>query len=157
MYIYFGGTPVPRNLTHTDGWDHEASYNRLTFYGPACDALRSGSVSELTIVYGCPLPPDDGPDGGPDGGSGEADGAGGGTSSDGGVSDGGSDGGGEPDPGTRDDAGSGIECSACGSCPGRQACILSPGATTGVCGDCTDSDQCCAGEFCLDGECWQQP
>ncbi|MCB9653004.1 MAG: VWA domain-containing protein [Deltaproteobacteria bacterium] len=152
LYIYFGGTPVPRNLMHTDGWDHEATYNRLTFYGAACDALRSGSVSELTIVYGCPLPPDNGLDAGV--GDGAADGGGGAT--DGGVSDGGvSDGG--PDPGTHDDGSTGIECSACGACPDRQACIINPGATTGVCGDCTTSDQCCAGEFCLDGACWQQP
>jgi hypothetical protein len=54
LYIYFDGEPVSRDETQADGWDYDADANQLTFYGPACDALQRG-VSELVIVYGCPV------------------------------------------------------------------------------------------------------
>jgi len=55
LYVYQDGALIERDTTHQDGWDYEASTNQLTFYGPACDALQSGDVVDLVIVYGCPV------------------------------------------------------------------------------------------------------
>jgi hypothetical protein len=55
LYIYFDNVEVSRDTARADGWDYDPSTNQVTFYGPACDALRSGQVSDLVIVYGCRL------------------------------------------------------------------------------------------------------
>jgi hypothetical protein len=70
LYVYFNGRAIPRDMTHAGGWDHTTGTNRLTFYGDECDALQSGQVTQLVIVYGCPnAPPPPPPDAGvPDGG-----------------------------------------------------------------------------------------
>jgi von Willebrand factor type A domain len=54
LFVYFDQNPVDRDTTRTDGWDHDAASNVITFYGPSCDALEAGSVTNLVIVYGCP-------------------------------------------------------------------------------------------------------
>jgi hypothetical protein len=55
LYVYFDGTGVTRDTTHGDGWDYDPATNQLTFYGPACEALQSGMVTDLVIVHGCPI------------------------------------------------------------------------------------------------------
>jgi len=55
LYVYQSKQPVARDTTHAGGWDYSASTNQITFYGAACQALQSGKVSDLVIVYGCPL------------------------------------------------------------------------------------------------------
>ena len=57
LYVYFDGAPVDRDMTQGDGWDYDTASMQITFYGPACDALKSGSVTDLAIVYGCPIVP----------------------------------------------------------------------------------------------------
>ena len=54
LYIYQDEVGIDRDTTHTDGWDYDPATCELTFYGAACDALESGEVSDLAIVYGCP-------------------------------------------------------------------------------------------------------
>ena len=54
LYVYQDDVSVARDPGHTDGWDYDASTETLTFYGAACDALESGDVTDLNIVYGCP-------------------------------------------------------------------------------------------------------
>jgi hypothetical protein len=54
LYVYQDEVPVDHDTTHTDGWDYDPATGELTFYGAACDALESGEVSDLAIVYGCP-------------------------------------------------------------------------------------------------------
>jgi hypothetical protein len=53
LYVLFDGIQVPRDPGHTNGWDHDAASNTVTFYGAACDALQSGEVKDLQMVYGC--------------------------------------------------------------------------------------------------------
>jgi hypothetical protein len=55
LYVYQSKQAVARDTTHANGWDYDANTSQLTFYGPPCQALRSGQVSDLAIVYGCPL------------------------------------------------------------------------------------------------------
>lgn len=38
-----------------DGWQYDPESNQLSFAGAACEALRSGEVTDLVIVYGCPI------------------------------------------------------------------------------------------------------
>jgi hypothetical protein len=54
LYIYQDDNPVEQDTTHTNGWDYDPTTGTLTFYGAACDALESGEVTDLNIVYGCP-------------------------------------------------------------------------------------------------------
>jgi hypothetical protein len=44
---------IPRDETHTDGWDYSLDGNEVVFYGPACAALKSG-VTSVQAIYGCP-------------------------------------------------------------------------------------------------------
>lgn len=56
LYVYQNDMPIELDTTHTDGWDYDPATGELTFYGPACDALEGGDVTDLSIVYGCPNP-----------------------------------------------------------------------------------------------------
>ncbi len=51
--VFFDDVAVPRNPSHTDGWDYDPATNSITFYGPSCDALRGGAVGEVRVDYGC--------------------------------------------------------------------------------------------------------
>jgi hypothetical protein len=55
LYVYQAKLPIARDTTHKNGWDYDSTTNQLTFFGAACQALQSGKVSDLVIVYGCPL------------------------------------------------------------------------------------------------------
>jgi hypothetical protein len=58
LYAFLDMLLVDRDPTHMDGWDYDPATNRITFYGPACDAIQSGDVETVSIVFGCPeLPP----------------------------------------------------------------------------------------------------
>ncbi|HEY3359918.1 MAG TPA: vWA domain-containing protein [Polyangia bacterium] len=55
LYIYENQQPISRDTAHAGGWDYDAATNQVTFFGAACQALQSGQVTDLTIVYGCPI------------------------------------------------------------------------------------------------------
>jgi hypothetical protein len=54
LYVYIHDMEIPRDPMHTNGWDYEAMTNQITFYGPACELLQSGEVTDLQIIFGCP-------------------------------------------------------------------------------------------------------
>ena len=57
LFVFFENThQILRDATHHGGWDYEPSKNQVTFYGAECDQLRQGAVSDLDIVFGCPVP-----------------------------------------------------------------------------------------------------
>jgi len=56
LHVFFDSIGVSRDTTHTDGWDYDSTSNQITFYGPACDSLKSGSVTDLVVVSGCTVP-----------------------------------------------------------------------------------------------------
>jgi hypothetical protein len=61
IYVFFDNdpTPVDRDESHTDGWDYDAGSNQIEFFGPTCDAIKNGEISDVDIVFGCAtLPPD---------------------------------------------------------------------------------------------------
>jgi hypothetical protein len=55
LYVYENQQAISRDTAHGNGWDYDAATNQVTFYGAACTALQSGQVTDLTIVYGCPI------------------------------------------------------------------------------------------------------
>jgi hypothetical protein len=61
IYVFFDNDPnqIPRDDTHQDGWDYDESTNQVTFYGPTCDSLKAGQVSDVDIVLGCGAPTPD--------------------------------------------------------------------------------------------------
>ena len=70
IFVFFDKKSVPRDTSHKNGWDYDASKNQVTFYGAACAMLKAGQVKDLDIVYGCNKPSSDGgpgpvTDGGP--------------------------------------------------------------------------------------------
>lgn len=55
LYVFDNGdASVPRDPTHDGGWDYSASTNTVTFYGAVCDGLKTGAVSDVQVIYGCP-------------------------------------------------------------------------------------------------------
>jgi hypothetical protein len=61
IFVFFDNDPnqIPRDDTQQDGWDYDPSTNQVTFYGPTCDALKAGQVSDVDIVLGCGAPTPD--------------------------------------------------------------------------------------------------
>src|SRR5688572_6468257 len=53
LAVSVNGNPVPRSASHTTGWDYDATTNTITFYGPSCSELQSGTVTEVHVDYGC--------------------------------------------------------------------------------------------------------
>lgn len=70
LYVAIDGQFVPRDPSRQSGWEYTAASNRVTLYGPACDALTRNPNAKVSIVYGCPDPTitETGTGGVPDGG-----------------------------------------------------------------------------------------
>jgi hypothetical protein len=71
LYVAIDGQFVPRDANRVAGWEYTPATNRVTLYGPACQALTNTPGAKLSIVYGCPdtTITETGPGGGPrDGG-----------------------------------------------------------------------------------------
>ncbi|MAQ16535.1 MAG: hypothetical protein CMN30_17290 [Sandaracinus sp.] len=51
-----GGPLIPRNESHTSGWDYDPTTNTVTFYGDECAAVQSGAVTQVDVDFGCPGP-----------------------------------------------------------------------------------------------------
>jgi len=57
IYVFFDLDPqgVPNDAMN--GWTYDAATNSITFHGAACDAIKSGAIVNIDIVYGCNMPP----------------------------------------------------------------------------------------------------
>jgi hypothetical protein len=46
---------VPRDTTHSEGWDYDAEMANVVIYGQACDQLKgAGATNNVKIIFGCP-------------------------------------------------------------------------------------------------------
>jgi hypothetical protein len=54
--VTLNGMVVPRSTAHTNGWDYYPDAMTITFFGSYCDMIQSGSIFEVSFVYGCPGP-----------------------------------------------------------------------------------------------------
>jgi hypothetical protein len=61
IYVFFDSDPtgIARDETEQDGWNYDADSNQVEFFGPTCDQIMSGEVSDVDIVLGCNTPPPD--------------------------------------------------------------------------------------------------
>src|SRR5262249_34777555 len=48
------GVDVPRDTTHTDGWDFGPGMTSIIFYGSYCPRLRGGMIRNVQAIFGCP-------------------------------------------------------------------------------------------------------
>lgn len=51
IYVFFDGQAVPEDMMN--GWFYDPVTNSITFYGPACDQLKTGAVMDLDVIFGC--------------------------------------------------------------------------------------------------------
>jgi hypothetical protein len=54
LYVAINQQLVQRDPAHVTGWDYDSTTNRVTLYGPACDALANTAGASLSVQYGCP-------------------------------------------------------------------------------------------------------
>ncbi|MBK7583845.1 MAG: VWA domain-containing protein [Myxococcales bacterium] len=56
VYVYFNDDPTGVPSDPNNGWSYDPTTNKLTFNGTACTQLKSGTVTDIDVVYGCPGP-----------------------------------------------------------------------------------------------------
>jgi len=56
LYVYFNDAEPGVPEDPTDGWTYDESSMTLRFHGASCDELRSGAVTDIDVVFGCPGP-----------------------------------------------------------------------------------------------------
>jgi len=56
IFVFFDDDPagVPRDPNN--GWTYDPVTNTITFHGPACDAIKSLTVTDVDVVFGCNVP-----------------------------------------------------------------------------------------------------
>jgi hypothetical protein len=54
--VTVNGTAVPKDASHANGWDYYPNAMTITFFGSYCSQIMSGSVADVSFVYGCPGP-----------------------------------------------------------------------------------------------------
>jgi hypothetical protein len=53
--VKIDGVKVPRDTTHTEGWDYDAAMANVVVYGQACEGLKGiGATNNVQIIFGCP-------------------------------------------------------------------------------------------------------
>lgn len=57
IYVFFDKDPAGIPSDPQDGWTYDPMTNTVTFHGSACEAIKSGTVVDIDIVYGCNEPP----------------------------------------------------------------------------------------------------
>lgn len=57
MYVFFDKNPAAVPQDANDGYAFDPSDNSVTFHGKACSEIKSGAVTQIDVVFGCPLPP----------------------------------------------------------------------------------------------------
>jgi hypothetical protein len=56
VFVFFDNVKLPRDPTHTAGWDYDPLTNQITFYGVDCDKLKAQQVQDVDVVFGCDTP-----------------------------------------------------------------------------------------------------
>jgi hypothetical protein len=52
--VFGDGTAIPRDTTHTDGWDYSnAAHTAIEVFGPRCDAVKAGTTMNVTVTFRC--------------------------------------------------------------------------------------------------------
>ena len=52
--VFGDGMPIPRDTTHTDGWDYSnADHTAIEVFGPRCEAVKAGTTMNVTVTFRC--------------------------------------------------------------------------------------------------------
>ncbi len=54
IFVYVDGTLAPHDPAKANGWEYTAATQRVTLYGPTCDAVSNHLNAKVSVVYGCP-------------------------------------------------------------------------------------------------------
>ncbi len=54
LHVFANDAELPRD--GADGWSYDAVSNTITLEGAACDDLRRGVITRLSVAYGCAVP-----------------------------------------------------------------------------------------------------
>ncbi len=57
IYVFFDKDPAGVPNDPQNGWTYDPLTNTVSFHGAACEAIKSGAVVDIDIVYGCNEPP----------------------------------------------------------------------------------------------------
>lgn len=57
IFVFFDKDPAGVPNEPNDGWTYDPMTNTVTFHGAACEAIKSGTIVDIDIVYGCNEPP----------------------------------------------------------------------------------------------------
>lgn len=51
--VIVAGRQIPQDPNHLNGWDYTdpGTWSTIAIYGPTCDAITSGAVSNVTIAF----------------------------------------------------------------------------------------------------------
>jgi Mg-chelatase subunit ChlD len=52
--VTVGGTIIPRDLGHAQGWDYAGNGAAIEIYGSTCDVLKTSQTPKVGIYFGCP-------------------------------------------------------------------------------------------------------
>jgi hypothetical protein len=56
IFVYFNDDPTGIAKDATNGWSYDPVTNKLSFNGSSCTQLKSGTVKDIDVVYGCAGP-----------------------------------------------------------------------------------------------------
>lgn len=54
--VTVNGTPVPKDSSHSNGWDYYPNAMTITFFGSYCSQVQMGASNAVSFIYGCPGP-----------------------------------------------------------------------------------------------------
>ncbi len=55
IFVFFDGMAIAADPSMMNGWVYDPATNTITFYGPACDDLKTGAVMDVQVIFGCPV------------------------------------------------------------------------------------------------------
>lgn len=54
VFVYVDGAQQPRDGNRQNGWDYDATTNRVSLYGSTCNLVTNNANAKVDIIYGCP-------------------------------------------------------------------------------------------------------
>jgi hypothetical protein len=52
--VLAGGKQVPKDTTHTQGWDYTAGMSSVQLYGSYCTNVMNMTTTDVQTIFGCP-------------------------------------------------------------------------------------------------------
>ena len=52
--VVANGAKIPRDITHTEGWDYGTGQTSVQLFGHFCDDAKAGNLKDAQAIFGCP-------------------------------------------------------------------------------------------------------